>query len=113
MSRTFRRGDVVAHVEEPLCRGRFVRISRVVGEAIVDFGLDGGIASIPLAQIKHAPVTVVGPLPTPLPTTCPSCGAPLTIDAEAVRYTPRAGWPARRQTVRVAACSGCEFIQEC
>lgn len=110
-ARTFRRGDRVQHVEESLCRGTFVRYSRVAGEAIVDFGGDGGVDSIKVALLRHAPVAIVGALPSAPPKYCPLCGQAVDV-SDAIKVTPRRGWPSIKRLVRVVACGFCEFLEE-
>lgn len=107
---TFRTGDRVALRTSPDVRGRFVRLSRFVDEAIVEWD-DGGQDGVRFDAIKHAPETVIGGVPV-APTVCPDCGGSLTIDTGAVRFIPTPGRSTRRRQVRVAACNGCEFVRE-
>lgn len=107
--RTFRRGDAVRLVGQTQ-HGRFIRYVGD-GRAVVEFGtLD--VRPIGLDDLRHAPVTVVGHQPKPDPTACPECGSDLFIDAEALRVTPRRGQRPLKKVVRVAACSGCEYVKE-
>lgn len=117
-ARTFRRGDAVLLLGRPEglagrppFRGTYRRLSMEAGRAVVD--VDGlGDRSVAIDDLRHAPVQVRGPVQPPLPTTCPSCGAPLALE-EAETYAPRRPTdPSRRRRVTVLACSGCEFVTE-
>lgn len=44
------------------------------------------------------------------PGACPDCGAPLTLDPDALKGLP--GAEHATLPVRIAACSGCEFVRE-
>lgn len=113
-ARTFRRGDRVVHVDDRLKAGAFVRyVSHTCGQdAVVHYDGDGQVTA-PVTVLRHAPVHVVGNRPPVLPTYCPWCGSTVTIDPEAVRVTPLPGHRPLLRRVRVAACDGCEHIQEC
>lgn len=117
-ARTFRRGDRV-QVHAGTCvpcgayvHGTFLRGCGSDGVMCV-VNIDGaGQQAVPSSGLRHAPVTVIGPVPPAAPEHCPQCGQPLTVDSSAVRFTPRAGAPALRTQVMVAACGFCDFIQE-
>lgn len=40
---------------------------------------------------------------------CPECSSPLSIDLAAVKEDPTTG---QRSVVRIAFCTGCEFVRE-
>ena len=114
---TFKKGDRVSLHSGPhvprgsFIRGTFQRHEHDLRLAIVD--LDGvGQTIVECVYLKHAPVDIIGPPLLDPPTSCPDCGSELTIDPEAVRVTPRGDMPPHYATVRVAACSGCEWIVE-
>lgn len=109
---TFKRGDSVEHREESLCRGTFLRYVGDGTNAVVDF-IDGGQSTVPFADIKHAPVRVVGPILKKSPTHCPHCGGELTLDNAALKFTPSAdGRKPTRKKVAILACGGCEYVYE-
>ena len=110
-AKTFKRGDRVEHVEESLCRGIFLRLHGDGFSAEVDFGGDGGVDVLPLSDLRHAPVTVVGPLPPKAPSACPDCGGAIFVDFSAEMFDPTEARPKLRK-VRAAFCSACEWAKE-
>lgn len=108
---TFRRGDRVALADEPTLRGTFLRYNGDGANAVVEFddGQSGRAARVPIASLRHAPVTIVGPLPPPPPTECPWCGGTLTLDNTAETVDRPGG---RRRRITAVFCGACEFAQE-
>jgi len=112
-AKTFKRGDRVedARITGGM-RGTFCRMEDNGANAVIAW--DGlGQHVEPMAILRHAPVTVIGPTPPKAPTDCPQCGQRLSVDHEAIRFTPRQGAvPQSKKVVSVAACGFCDFLTE-
>lgn len=108
-AKTFKRGD---RVQMEGRRGAFIRTARGGhNEAVVEW--DGGeMATVDYDALRHAPVRVIGEMPAAAPRLCPQCGNALTLDPDAIKFTPMAGQRTLKKTVLVAACGFCEFIHE-
>ena len=107
--KTFRRGDRV------VLDGHFGAFQRAAyrNQAVVIWEKDGQPAPVDYDSLAHAPVLVIGPRPPAAPRRCPQCGNALTLDPDAIKFTPRPdGQRPVKTKVRVAACGFCDFIQE-
>lgn len=109
-AKTFRPGD---RVELNGIRGTFRRLS-FGQQAIVEWDKPGNPGGVDYNRLSHAPVTVIGTIPTlaprTVPTVCPDCGAPVDIEDEALKIDPAR--PGEWTTARVAFCCGCEWMMQ-
>ena len=108
-AKTFRRGDRVA------LDGIFAVFVRAAyrNQAVITLEADGVMVNVDYDSLAHAPVMVIGPTPPAAPRRCPQCGNALTLDPDAIKFTPRPdGQRPVKTKVRVAACGFCDFIQE-
>ena len=115
-AKVFKKGDRIRFGDHV---GTFIRLGRVSGEAIVSSATQLQMFTVPFDELRHAPVTVVGPTPMKPRTVCPQCGAGLTAndatktDARELVRSQGGLWYSRPRTeVRVVACGFCDFLEE-